>query len=99
MLELVSSIECKDAHATVPFVLVAAAVLSMLLVTTPVLWLLETVSELVDFCCKGPDFFFSCEEATLLVAMSYCDDAVERLKFSREGDERQRCPTERARNL
>ena len=70
MLESVPSVECKDAHATVPFVLVVAAALAMLLVTTPVLWLLETMSELVDLCYKGPDFFFSCEEATLLVAMS-----------------------------
>ena len=70
MLESVPSVECKDAHATILFVLVAAAALAMLLVTTLVLWLLETVSELVDLRCKDPDFFCSCEEATLLVAMS-----------------------------
>jgi len=70
MLESVPLVECKDAHAAVLFVLVAAAALAMLLVTTPALWLLETVLELVDLHYKGPDFFFSCEEVTLLVAMS-----------------------------
>jgi len=72
MLELVSSVECKDATATatVLFVQVAAATLAMLLVTTLVLWLLEMVLELVDLHCKDLDFFFSGEEATLSVAMS-----------------------------
>jgi len=66
----VSSVECKDATATVLFVTIAVAALAMLLVTTPVLWLLEMVSVLVDFHCKDPDFFFRGEEATLPVAMS-----------------------------
>ena len=68
MLELVSSVECKDATATatVLFVQVAAATLAMLLVTTLVLWLLETTSELVDLRCKYPDFFFNGKGATLL---------------------------------
>jgi len=69
MLESVLSVECKDAAATILFVPVVAATLAMLLVTTLVLWLLEMVSELVDLRCKDPNFFFSCEEATLLVAM------------------------------
>jgi len=70
MLESVSSVECKGATATILFVSVAAVALSMLLVTTPVLWLLETMTELVDLRCEDPDFFFSGEEVTLLVAMS-----------------------------
>jgi len=70
MLELVLLVECKDATTTVLFVPVAAAALTVLLVTTPVLWLLETVLELVDFRCKDSDFFFSCEEATLPIVMS-----------------------------
>jgi len=70
MLESVLPVECKVTTATVLFMPVAAVALAMLLVTTPVLWLLETVSELVDLRCKDPDFFFSCEEATLPVAMS-----------------------------
>jgi len=64
------SVECKDVTVTVLFMPVAAVALAMLLVTTPVLWLLEMVSELADFRCKDPYFFFSCEEATLPVAMS-----------------------------
>ena len=70
MLKSVSSVECKDATATVLFMTVATAALVMLLVTTLLLWLLETVSEFVDLCCKDLDFFFSGEEKTLLVAMS-----------------------------
>jgi len=70
MLESVSSVECKNATATILFVLVAATALAMLHVTTPVLWLLETVLELVDHRCKDPDFFFSAEEATLPIAIS-----------------------------
>jgi len=69
MLESVLSKECKDATATVLFVPVAAVALAMLLVTTPVLLLLETVSELVDLSGKDPNFFFSYKEATLPVAM------------------------------
>ena len=57
MLESVSLVECKETTATVLFMLVAAAAFAMLLVTTPVLWLLEMVSELVDLRCKDPDFF------------------------------------------
>jgi len=70
MLELVSSVECKDAIATILFVTVTATALTMLLVTTPVLWLVEMMSELVDLRCKQLDFFFSDEEAILPVAMS-----------------------------
>jgi len=70
MLESVSTVECKDATATVLFVPVVAAPLAMLLVIIPVLWLLEMVSELVDLRCKDPDFFFKTEEVTLPVAMS-----------------------------
>jgi len=70
MLESVLLVECKDATATILFVPVTAAAFAMLLVTTPVLWLLEMASELVDLRCKVPDFFFSDEEATLPIAMS-----------------------------
>jgi len=70
MLELVLVVEGKDAIATALFMSIAATALAILLVTTLVLWLLETVSKLVDLRCKDPDFFFSCEEATLLVGMS-----------------------------
>jgi len=70
MLESVSSIECKDATATVLFVAVAATAFAMLLLTTLVLWLLEMVPELVDLHCKDLDFFFSDKETTLPVAMS-----------------------------
>jgi len=59
MLESVLSVEGKDATATALFVPVVATALAILLVTTPVLWLLEMVSELVDLCCKDPDFSFS----------------------------------------
>jgi len=52
------------------FVSAVTTALTMLLVTTPMLWLLETVAELVDHRCKDPGFFFSGEEATLPLAMS-----------------------------
>ena len=58
MLESLSSVEWNDATVTVLFVPVAAVAFAMLLVTTPVLWLLEMVSELVDLTCKDPIFFF-----------------------------------------
>jgi len=57
MLESASSVECEDATATVLFVTTTVVALAMLLVITPVLWLLEMVSELVDLRCKDPDFF------------------------------------------
>jgi len=50
-------------------VTVAAAALAMLLVITPVLWLLEMASDLLDLHCKDPDFIFRSEEVTLPVAM------------------------------
>jgi len=70
MLESKSSVEYKDATATVLFVLVVATAFAMLFVTTPMLRLLEMVSKLVDLRCKNPDFFFNDEDATLPVAMS-----------------------------
>jgi len=70
MLVLVSSVECRDATATILFVTIAAAAFTMLFVTTLVLWLLEMVSELIYLRCKDPDFFFSDEEVTLPVAIS-----------------------------
>jgi len=70
MLESVLSVECKDITTTVLFVPVAVAALAMLLVTTPVLWLLKMMSELVDFRCKDPYFSFSYEETTLPIVMS-----------------------------
>ena len=79
--------------------MVTIVALVILLVTTLVLWLLETVSEFVDLCCKDPDFFFSSEEATLLVAMCSLEEMVGNLRHSREGDKRQRSPTECAKNL
>ena len=52
----VSGVKCKDATATVLFVTVAATALAICLITTLVLWLLDTVSELVDLCCEDLDF-------------------------------------------
>jgi len=62
MLESVSSVECKDATATVLFMLVVAAALAMLPAITLVLWLLEMVVALVDLRYKDLDFFFRTEE-------------------------------------
>jgi len=50
--------------------MVAIAVFAMLLVTTPLLSLLEIVSELVDLWCKNPNFFFKDREMALHVAIS-----------------------------
>jgi len=45
MLELVPLVKYKDETATILFVTVVAVAVTMLLVTTPVLWLLEMVLE------------------------------------------------------
>jgi len=70
MLELMSSIECKEATATVLFFYCRCCSLATALVIISVLWSLEMMSELVDLRCKDPDFFFRTEKATLAVAMS-----------------------------
>jgi len=66
-LELALSVEYKNAIATTFFVTVVVAALTMFLITTPVLCLLEVVSELEDLCWKDLDFFFKGKKAAFLV--------------------------------
>jgi len=71
MLGLALLVECKDGIVDVLFMVAIDAALVMFLVTTRLLCLLEMVLELVDLCCKDPNFFFKGRELALLVGMSY----------------------------
>jgi len=52
------------------FAIMAATALVMFLVSTPVLCLLEVISELEDLCWTDLDFFFKGREVALLMAIS-----------------------------